>query len=513
MEEKLLHMLQDVGYTGPVLDSDKLSQALQGGAKSPDFTGLVAWFTEQLATFIDIDETVHATTSGDDASSFLLELSFFLKEIGCVNEKLMTGHVNQRLANESERAILIEFLVTELMAAKLLEVKCPKEEKQMEVTIDESDTARNLKNMLVTLKFQKPPDNITPALLFSRLQTKLSEELKTVPPDHLGKPLIDVELSAKQWEQLADLQKEMHEEYTIRREMLLKRLDVTVQSFLWSDRIKSQEAKVNSKYEEKRKTMKSEPKVSMADLLAARDDLAVIEKTSNASVRKNTRSKINSVIIGAVPDRGGRPYEQEPPPPEMPPWQKDRVQGPPSFRGGRGGGGRGGGGRGGSSGDRGGRGGGRGGGGGGGYRDHKDASSNFGQNTDYQQSQYSGHGHRECYPDHRDAGGYQRSTGGGSRGDGGYRGDSGGNYSQNYGQNYGQSYGQNYDYQQSQHSGQRDSYGGDNRSGGNYYQDRRESGGGRGGRVQGGWNQGSNNSGMNSYQRGGYNRGRGRGQY
>ncbi|RLU23214.1 hypothetical protein DMN91_003417 [Ooceraea biroi] len=332
MEEKLLHMLQDVGYTGPVLDSDKLSQALQGGAKSPDFTGLVAWFTEQLATFIDIDETVHATTSGDDASSFLLELSFFLKEIGCVNEKLMTGHVNQRLANESERAILIEFLVTELMAAKLLEVKCPKEEKQMEVTIDESDTARNLKNMLVTLKFQKPPDNITPALLFSRLQTKLSEELKTVPPDHLGKPLIDVELSAKQWEQLADLQKEMHEEYTIRREMLLKRLDVTVQSFLWSDRIKSQEAKVNSKYEEKRKTMKSEPKVSMADLLAARDDLAVIEKTSNASVRKNTRSKINSVIIGAVPDRGGRPYEQEPPPPEMPPWQKDRVQGPPSFR-------------------------------------------------------------------------------------------------------------------------------------------------------------------------------------
>lgn len=76
--------------------------------------------------------------------------------------------------------------------------------------------------------------------------------------------------------------------------------------------------------------MNKEPKVTMADLLAARDDLAVIEKTSSVNVRKNTRSKINSVIIGAVPDRGGRPYEQEPPPPEMPPWQKDRVQGPQS---------------------------------------------------------------------------------------------------------------------------------------------------------------------------------------
>jgi len=89
---------------------------------------------------------------------------------------------------------------------------------------------------------------------------------------------------------------------------------------------------VNNKYEERRKTLKNEPKVTMADLLAARDDLAIIEKTSSANVRKNTRSKINSVIIGAVPDRGGRPYEQEPPPPEMPPWQKDRVQGPQSFR-------------------------------------------------------------------------------------------------------------------------------------------------------------------------------------
>lgn len=86
--------------------------------------------------------------------------------------------------------------------------------------------------MLVVLQFQKPPDNISPELLFSRLETKLSEVLKTVPSHHLGKPLIDVELSAKQWEQLGKLQEDMHKEYTIRRDMLLKRLDVTIQSFL-----------------------------------------------------------------------------------------------------------------------------------------------------------------------------------------------------------------------------------------------------------------------------------------
>lgn len=86
--------------------------------------------------------------------------------------------------------------------------------------------------MLVTLKFQKPPDDISPEMLFSKLEAKLKEVLKTVPLEHLGKPLIDVELSANQWKQLGELQEELHKEYTIRRDMLLKRLDVTVQSFL-----------------------------------------------------------------------------------------------------------------------------------------------------------------------------------------------------------------------------------------------------------------------------------------
>ncbi|GBM90660.1 hypothetical protein AVEN_141688-1 [Araneus ventricosus] len=62
-------------------------------------------------------------------------------------------------------------------------------------------------------------------------------------------------------------------------------------------------------------------------------DLAIVEKTSSASVRKNTKSSVNKVIIAAVPDRGGRPEEQQPPPPEVPSWQKNDS----SSRGGRGG--------------------------------------------------------------------------------------------------------------------------------------------------------------------------------
>lgn len=53
-------------------------------------------------------------------------------------------------------------------------------------------------------------------------------------------------------------------------------------------------------YHDKRKLLNVEPDVDIADLLAAREDLAIIEKTSSVSVRRNTRSQLNKVIIGTV---------------------------------------------------------------------------------------------------------------------------------------------------------------------------------------------------------------------
>ena len=100
----------------------------------------------------------------------------------------------------------------------------------------------------------------------------------------------------------------------------------------WSDRIKPKEDELDALYHDKRNLMSAQPNVNVADLLAAREDLAVIEKTSNALVRKNTRSGVNNVIIGVVPDRGGRPHDQAPPPPEMPSWKKDRVPDGPRYR-------------------------------------------------------------------------------------------------------------------------------------------------------------------------------------
>lgn len=131
-------------------------------------------------------------------------------------------------------------------------------------------------------------------------------------------------------------QRELDTEYDMRRQMLLTRLDVTVQSFQWSDKGRSKQDQIEAEYSINRKLAESMmhggESTSIAALLAAREDLTIIEKTSNASIR--TRSDIQKHVMGLVPDRGGRANEHAAPAKEMPSWSNRTA-------GGRGGGGRG----------------------------------------------------------------------------------------------------------------------------------------------------------------------------
>ncbi|GFG39813.1 hypothetical protein Cfor_10588 [Coptotermes formosanus] len=332
MENDILDALEDLGYTGPLLEEGSLEKALDGGPKSVEYTGLVEWLSKELKTLCKLDEHVNAVSSAEDSSSFLLELSSFLKELGCAYSSLMEGHMSERLHTRENRLLLLDFLLTELEAARMIHVNKPDLSKTMEVQLNESSTASDLKTMLIALKFPKPPANITPALLFGKVEQKMKEVLDKASPELVGNPLFVGVLSDKQWHQLSELQKELQDEYHMRREMLIKRLDVTIQSFQanmkhvyhfeeehklqmfanrlfgkvsgttkqagWSERVKNQEDQIAALFMTRRKAMSALPDVHLSDLLAAREDLAIIEKTSSASVRKNTQSAINKVIIG-----------------------------------------------------------------------------------------------------------------------------------------------------------------------------------------------------------------------
>ncbi|XP_063370346.1 protein FAM98A-like [Cydia amplana] len=357
MDNDILDSLNDLGYTGPLTDEAAFAKALEGGPKSLEYTKLIHILAEELKKLCNLEETVNMMNDPDESSSFLLELSSFLKELGCPYKNLVTGHMSSRLDTKEDKILLLDYLISELMAARIVGVDRPKEKPGMEIVMQESPTAKDLKEILIALKFNKPPPNITVEMLFSKLESKLKDTIQKEGQQLVGKPLYNKAMTEKDWKALETAFSEMYDEYRLRRETLITRLECTVQSFEWSDRLKTKKDVIQSAYRPKRDQLRIKPDVKLSDFLAARTSLLQVEKTSSASVRKNTQSDVNKVIIGQVPDRGGRPNEAQPPPPEMPSWQQ-RSAGPQGG-GGRGGGGMGGGGGGGG----GGRGGGRGGGG------------------------------------------------------------------------------------------------------------------------------------------------------
>lgn len=162
-------------------------------------------------------------------------------------------------------------------------------------------------------------------------------------PDYIKPPLLLDQLNPTQRARLDTICDELSIEYSVRRQMLLKRCDVTVQSFTWSEKVKSYLTEIHSVVEAKRVQLSDKTRFSVDDVLYASEDLTQIHRITGNAVRIGTASKINKIAIGAVPDRGGRPDEKRPAA-EMPRFRK-RTAGPAqlqrdrSSRGGRGRGG------------------------------------------------------------------------------------------------------------------------------------------------------------------------------
>ncbi|KAB7501402.1 Protein FAM98A [Armadillidium nasatum] len=420
-------------YAGDIKDEESLKNSVtgpNGGARNLSYAHLVAWLTEELRELCQLEEQVTPLSSSEDHSSFIMEVCSFIKEMGCPHKKLTEGSLSDRLSSEENRILLLSYLIGELQAARMISAANPSQ--GLKVEMKESEPAKDLKALLIALHFPKPPNNITPKQLFIKVKDKVSDVLSKAHVSLVAEPLFTGVLTDKQWNYLDQMQWELQSEYRMRRQMLIKRLDVTIQSFQWSDRAKMRENELNEAFRKRRDLMSVEPLVTLGHLLAARKDLAVLEKTSNASVRKNTKTNLNKVIIGKVPDRGGRASELEPPPPEMPSWsQRQPGGGGGGDRGGRGGGGQRGRGGSGFSSDRiqGGWNQGGGGfdnrGGGGGYDNRASSGGGYDNRSggyDNRGGGGSGGGYRNSYDQGRGGGGGYGNRGGGGRGysNGGY---------------------------------------------------------------------------------------------
>ncbi|KAG8560690.1 hypothetical protein GDO81_015080 [Engystomops pustulosus] len=364
MESDLLDTLEALGYQGPLLEENTLGPALEGGLSSPDYFQVLKWLASQIKLLDNLEESV--SSEGGDIESVQLEISGFLKELSCPYPTLVSGDIKDRLKKKEDCLKLLLFLGSELQALQILQ-----NNKQKDPSSGD-EVYKEVRTICAALRLPEQSSSNVSSMLKS-VEEKVTELLPKAKSTNIDQALLDVDLNAQQLDRLEKINEALCKEYECRRRMLIKRLDVTVQSFGWSDKAKAKMDEIARAYQPIRYSLSPKTGISVSHLLAARRDLSRIVRTSSGSVREKMVCPVNKILMGRVPDRGGRPSEIEPPPPEMPPWQKRRDDG---GRGGgwRGGGGRGGGGRGGYNAgardfNRGGRGGyqGRGGYGDGGY--------------------------------------------------------------------------------------------------------------------------------------------------
>ncbi|XP_036354680.1 protein FAM98A-like [Octopus sinensis] len=150
--------------------------------------------------------------------------------------------------------------------------------------------------------------------------------------------LIRSNMNKKQWKTVRRLTKLLQMDYQNRKELLLKRLDFTIDSMLQSPNIKSKNNEIDAFVEPLRTLVEEKcynSKIGIPDLLSSTKsrlitlflELLAYERVSFGVDR--VQCDVNKVQINDVPDRGGRMWEtSHPPTPETFSQQQNQLKEP-----------------------------------------------------------------------------------------------------------------------------------------------------------------------------------------
>uniref|UniRef100_A0A0N5AIC6 Protein FAM98A n=1 Tax=Syphacia muris TaxID=451379 RepID=A0A0N5AIC6_9BILA len=302
----------------------QLSDILQKGIYDQRLTCLLVWLCNEISTLYELGEQIQIPSNQDeDFECYLLELSSLLNELECPVDVLTTGSLNERFGSVENLGKLLQFLIGHLQCARLTALDRLLNANKVEryFCLQKREEVVYVENALRCLNSVRPPSGLTAKHLFSHFCKLVVERLAKCKEK--PKPLYNAVLTETQWGKVEKINERLVNEYYSRMQLLLKRLDVTIQSFIWSDRIKKIEDKVYEVYRPRRDNIFVSANVAMDDLLAASTDLLIVEKVMSLKQRERTASRLNKVLMDGRPgDRGGRPSELRAPPPEIPSWQK-----------------------------------------------------------------------------------------------------------------------------------------------------------------------------------------------
>ena len=162
----------------------------------------------------------------------------------------------------------------------------------------------------------KTPENAIESTIISSAHSKINELIESVGSNDkiISPPVIlhKIELSKDQRVKLQAIGNAITQDYELRRNMLMTRRDVTIQSFLWGEAAQGKEGEIVAAIKAQRDNLTEESiKYSTEDALMAPVTL-LYEHSKRVTDSVGSKSLVKTVIIGHVPDRGGRTNEMRP---------------------------------------------------------------------------------------------------------------------------------------------------------------------------------------------------------
>lgn len=315
------------------LGYDALPEGASRGPACADFRALCARLAAELTALGALERREEGTAvlgaghGPDTEEEFLRQLAGLLRALHCPDRALCGGDCATVLREPGGGLRLLRFLCSELQAARLLHLRLQRDSSPVpsfgEGTKKANGVVQELTLTLQALGLPRPLRGTLASQLLREFHDKISELLPSLPPESM-KPLLNSQLDASRWEALESLSQSLTEQYCCRRCLLLKRLDLTTSAFHWGDRAEAHGEVMKAVLFPIRGLLTPESDVSIAHVLAARADLSRLVPATSVAARRGTSCAINKVLMGDVPDRGGRPSELEAP---MPTWKSRREDG------------------------------------------------------------------------------------------------------------------------------------------------------------------------------------------
>lgn len=251
-----------------------------------------------------------------------MELSSFLKELGCPYHRLLDGPVSGRYRSEADSTLLVDFLTGECMTGVITQ-QIRNEEKKHQISLSQvlwgwisigiiydktlgvifqtldtpSNTMKQLfQTLLPDVNCNGTETTITEA--FDQMAKQLDSTTHPIP-ELLFRP--SANLSNDQWMQLSQCHSDLQEEYNLRRKLMITRLDVTMLGFQWKADTKLDVGQIWRQRKRYLSTLEASlNQTDIADLLVADQNLLTVERIVSTRIQGRRKNVFQGNLIVSI---------------------------------------------------------------------------------------------------------------------------------------------------------------------------------------------------------------------